>query len=216
MLEKIKRKQEELQEEVTTSYRIQDLVQETRFSGDELESHFQQFDRKGISVEISIVEGDIGDLTNSWIFRLTKANMESIYQDAWGWNDKAKLNELSEEDARFLIAMCDRQPIGFVHYRYEQQDGKFVIYIYDIQIEKKYQRKGLGNFMIDALWFVGLKRKVACIMTLVFKNNNAGLQFFKKAGFQPHPTSPENLFPEKENEYQHVILYRNVGRRNKA
>lgn len=212
----INQRREELHKEASNIFRIQGLIQQAQNCKDYLArlAHFQNFDRKECNAVIVSYQRCPEEFWE-WVIDLTQANMKSIYQKAWGWNEQAKQQELLEDGARYLIAIAGERPIGFVHFRFEQQDGEFVLYIFDIQIEDNFQRKGLGRYMIDALWFVGLEKKVSCLMTLVFKNNDSGLKFFKSIGFVPHKMSPEQLFPEKENEYQHVILYKHVGRKGK-
>ena len=39
----------------------------------------------------------------------------------------------------------ERQPAAFVHYRWEEEDARPVLYCYDIQLEPRVQRKGLGR-----------------------------------------------------------------------
>ncbi|KAK8870853.1 N-alpha-acetyltransferase 40 [Tritrichomonas musculus] len=216
MTDYINQRREELHKEAENIFRIQGLIQQAQNCKDYLArlSHFQSYDRKECNAVIVSYQRCPEEFWD-WIIDLTQLNMKPIYQKAWGWNEQAKQQELLEDGARYLIAISGDRPIGFVHFRFEQQDGDFVLYIFDIQIEESYQRKGLGRYMIDALWFVGLEKKVSCLMTLVFKNNDAGLKFFKSVGFVPHRMSPEQLFPEKENEYRHVILYRHVGRKGK-
>ena len=39
----------------------------------------------------------------------------------------------------------ERQPAAFVHYRWEEEEARPVLYCYDIQLEPRVQRKGLGR-----------------------------------------------------------------------
>ena len=39
----------------------------------------------------------------------------------------------------------ERQPAAFVHFRWEEEDARPVLYCYDIQLEPRVRRKGLGG-----------------------------------------------------------------------
>lgn len=39
----------------------------------------------------------------------------------------------------------DRRPAAYVHYRWEDEEGRPVLYCYEIQLEPRVQRKGLGG-----------------------------------------------------------------------
>ena len=63
---------------------------------------------------------------------------------------------------RYLIARdsASGDPLGFSHFRYDMDCDDEVLYVYEIQLEGKVRRKGLGRFMMqvrrrrvgDLLW----------------------------------------------------------------
>lgn len=46
--------------------------------------------------------------------------------------------------------------LGFAHFRYDMDFDDEVLYVYEIQLEEEFQRKGLGRFMMQVL--IGLKK----------------------------------------------------------
>jgi len=87
----------------------------------------------GAPFEVEIVHrhGGVGDgaattRERDWMLSLTKRNLMNLYIRArWGWSDGEKRTELTDPDARYLIAYRkgqeasgDNRPLGFVHYRF--------------------------------------------------------------------------------------------------
>jgi GNAT superfamily N-acetyltransferase len=50
----------------------------------------------------------------------------------------------------------DGKMLGFAHFRYDMDFDDEVLYVYEIQLEEEFQRKGLGRFMMQVL--IGLKK----------------------------------------------------------
>jgi ribosomal protein S18 acetylase RimI-like enzyme len=138
--------------------------------------------------------------------------MHEIYDQCWQWSESVKEFELKEPGSNYLIAVSD-EPIGFVHFRFEEQNKELVLYIYDIQIEPKVQHRGLGTFLENACEFIALEKKAPYVMVMLFKANEIGLRFFTHLGFKPHPLSPEILNPAKADVFKHVILAKRIGRK---
>ena len=49
-------------------------------------------------------------------------------QSSWGWNAKEKKEEMTEKEARFLIAFIDDKPVAFSHFRFDMDYGYEVTY----------------------------------------------------------------------------------------
>lgn len=60
-----------------------------------------------------------------------------------------------------------------------------------MQIEKDYQRKGLGKFMMTALERMAKMYEMEKIILTVLLNNSDGLTFFKSLGFGKDDSSPD-------------------------
>ncbi|DAZ99870.1 TPA: hypothetical protein N0F65_008613 [Lagenidium giganteum] len=134
--------------------------------------------------------------TKSTVFALFEANMKELYiQSSWGYDPAAKETELFEDDARYLIVRDttreDDAMVAFVHFRFVDDDGVQVLYIYDIQVADCMQRKGLGKFLVQVLQLVARKHGMKLVVLTVFKHNTSAMQFYReKLGFQIDETSP--------------------------
>ena len=62
--------------------------------------------------------------TMDWIFDLTKRNMETLYETSdWGWKDKEKREELTEDPAWYLLCKDHYgNNVAFVHFRFDMED----------------------------------------------------------------------------------------------
>jgi hypothetical protein len=71
--------------------------------------------------------------------------------------------------------------------------------------------------MVDACEFIAREKKASCVMALLFKANQIGVNFFENhLKFRPHVLSPEIINPEKAAEFKHKILFKSVQRRRSA
>ncbi|KAG8522582.1 N-alpha-acetyltransferase 40 [Galemys pyrenaicus] len=124
--------------------------------GDPLEAFpvFKKYDRNGlnVSIECKRVSG-LEPATVDWAFDLTKTNMQSMYeQSEWGWKDREKREEMTDDRAWYLIAWESSSiPVAFSHFRFDVECGDEVLYCYEVQLESKVRRKGLGKFLIQIL-----------------------------------------------------------------
>lgn len=58
-------------------------------------------------------------------------------------------------------------------------------------MEKEYQRKGLGRFLMNALEKIARHYQMEKLILTLLTNNEAGLTFFKGLGFGVDDTSPD-------------------------
>jgi len=93
------------------------------------------------------------------LLTLTRDNMRALYDGAgsaapsWTWDDTAKRVELSDVDARYVIArrVGDGELLGFVHFRFVMEEEPVLIdalYVYELQLAAAVQRKGLGKHLM--------------------------------------------------------------------
>ncbi|RCN37981.1 iron-sulfur cluster assembly accessory protein, partial [Ancylostoma caninum] len=89
----------------------------------------------------------------TWVFDLFKKNMYALYSmSQWGWDPESKKAELGATTARFIIAKNERgENIGYTHYRFDMDHNCPVLYCYEIQVEEKYQKKGVGTLLMQTL-----------------------------------------------------------------
>jgi ribosomal protein S18 acetylase RimI-like enzyme len=146
------------------------------------------------------------------ILQLFEFNMKEMYQSSdWGYDPIKKREELFEEEARYLIAtnpLNGNEIVGFIHFRFLEDDGIEVVYIYEIQIAPKVQRIGLGKFLMQIILLVASKHKMQLVVLTVFKSNKQALSFYQnKMGFEIDETSPSQC---DEPDASYEILSRSV------
>lgn len=110
--------------------------------------------------------------------------MEGFYGSDWPIQAKAKRKEMSAADAHYIFVRelrygkayetstirirmeeCN-QIAGFVHYRFTLEEEIPVLYVYEIQLESRYQGKGLGEFLMQLIELIA--SKVGSKMSLHF------------------------------------------------
>ncbi|XP_022330386.2 N-alpha-acetyltransferase 40-like [Crassostrea virginica] len=185
----------------------------------ELLSPFKKFERNGLQLRIECkkvtnMEKELID----WAFQLTKANMQTLYEDSdWGWKDKDKYTEMTEERAQYLIAfdVPTGKPMAFTHFRFDMELDDEVVYCYEIQLEEECRRKGLGKFLMQILELLAYKTEMTKVMLTTFKNNKVSQDFFKKTmKYEVDEISPED--PLFDDAYHYEILSKPTKPKPKA
>ncbi|EQC42844.1 hypothetical protein SDRG_00563 [Saprolegnia diclina VS20] len=117
------------------------------------------------------------------------ANMQSFYeQSSWGFDMAAKRAELFDPAARYLIA---GDVDAFVHFRFVEDDGAEIVYVYELQIGPVLQRRGLGKRLMQLLELIARRYQMKWIVLTVFKANASALQFYTKTmQYEVDATSP--------------------------
>uniref|UniRef100_A0A1I8IMC5 N-alpha-acetyltransferase 40 n=1 Tax=Macrostomum lignano TaxID=282301 RepID=A0A1I8IMC5_9PLAT len=136
-------------------------------------------------------------LPSACAFDLVRSNMRDMYRrSAWGWSDSAKRRELFHPKAYFLlllplpeeaagVADCGQQQIvGLANFRFDLEDGKPVLYLYEIQVAPDCRRRGIGQRLLACLRRVATGAGMSGVVATVFKFNGVSLEFFAAAGFE--------------------------------
>jgi hypothetical protein len=102
------------------------------------------------------------------------AATQKIFDDCgYGWVDEEKITELSGKEARFLIVRraADREPIGFVHFRFslqgdvvEAMEGGPALFVDDLQLTREAQRKGVGKLIMGLMELIARKQRMSFVM----------------------------------------------------
>ncbi|MBN3284028.1 NAA40 acetyltransferase, partial [Polyodon spathula] len=76
-------------------------------------------------------------------------------QSEWGWKDREKRDEMTDDRAWYLtVRDADSSPLAFSHFRFDVECGEEVLYCYEVQLESRVRRKGLGKFLIQILQLI--------------------------------------------------------------
>ncbi|KAG8564153.1 hypothetical protein GDO81_016353 [Engystomops pustulosus] len=157
-----KEKKQKRQEERAAMAAVCAKVQAANQLGDPLGAFpvFKKFDRNGLNLTIECCRvTDLDSKTIDWAFELTKTNMQMLYeQSEWGWKEREKREELTDERAWYLIARDELgMPVAFVHFRFDVECGDEVLYCYEVQLEVRVRRKGVGKFLVQILQLMANK-----------------------------------------------------------
>ncbi|CAN0316166.1 unnamed protein product [Lampetra planeri] len=155
---------------------------------------FQKYDRNGMNVQIECRRVvDLDSATLDWAFSLTKENMQALYeQSEWGWKEREKQEEMRDERAWYLLARDGAgAPLGFSHFRFDTDWGEEILYCYEIQLEGRARRRGLGKFLMQVLQLIANSTEMKKVVLTVFKHNEGAYRFFKHTlQYQLDETSP--------------------------
>uniref|UniRef100_A0AAX7TED9 N-alpha-acetyltransferase 40 n=1 Tax=Astatotilapia calliptera TaxID=8154 RepID=A0AAX7TED9_ASTCA len=89
---------------------------------------------------------------------------------------------MNDERAWYLLARdADSSPVAFSHFRFDIECGEEVLYCYEVQLESRVRRKGLGKFLIQILQLIANSTQMKKVMLTVFKQNKGAYQFFREA-----------------------------------
>jgi ribosomal protein S18 acetylase RimI-like enzyme len=128
------------------------------------------------------------------IIDLFESNMKTLYEqskDGYKRNEKEK--ELFSHQSRYLIILSANSIIAFAHFRFDVDYGNRVLYLYELQVNMKYQGQGLGKWMIEQLKIFCQKTQMTKIVLTVQKMNTKAIDFYmKKFLFQIDFTNPKD------------------------
>jgi ribosomal protein S18 acetylase RimI-like enzyme len=141
---------------------------------------------------------DLSDTRFKQCLDLFETNMGEQYRkSSWGLDMKAKEDELRHEKARYLLLTPDDESdelAGFMHFRYDYDDEESpaygVIYVFEIQIDESYQRRGLGKKVMDLVEALTLQSELEKVMLTVFKANESAMKFYLGLDYSIDESSP--------------------------
>jgi len=171
---------------------------------------FKVFSKNGVACNLSTRRvTDLDENEKKAVVDLLIRNMKALYEQSnWGWNEKNKRDEMLEDSAWYLLAKNEEGKIcGFSHFRYDMDYDDEVLYVYEIQIDEEFQRKGLGKFMMQVLEMLAFKADMRKIMLTVLKHNDSAVKFFKALlKFEIDETNPAEdvQWNEKYNDIEQI------------
>ncbi|KAJ6104489.1 hypothetical protein N7523_010809 [Penicillium sp. IBT 18751x] len=120
-----------------------------------------------------------------------------------GWSRTAKRKEMKLPDMKFLIV---RSPswgpdtdkpdssdavLGFLSFMVTYEDGKEVVYCYEIHLSENARGKGLGKLLMGKMEEVGRRIGLEKAMLTVFKSNEIAREFYQRNGYVVDEYSPQ-------------------------
>ncbi|GMF21949.1 unnamed protein product [Phytophthora lilii] len=180
---------------------------------------FSHYTRNGANVCIRGARSrDLSAATRESVVALFESNMKALYQASdWGYDPAAKRTELFEDEARYLLVYDESEAsspdatsalVGFAHFRFVEDDGALVLYLYEVQLAPSAQRHGLGKFLMQLLLLVARKHGMELMVLTVFKSNTGAMRFYReRLGFEIDETSPSAC---GDNSQDYEILSKSV------
>ena len=162
---------------------------------------FRKFNKNGIEADVLTFKNTPQEFLE-WMFDLTKANMEEMYQQTWGWSDSKKRKELTDPQAHFIVVVTPDGPAGFLHFRFLIDSDLPLLYVYEIQVDPKFQSKGIGKQMMLTAEFIAMKNHLEAVMLTVFDINAGARRFYEKMRYITHSSTPS---PGSAEAYYHVL-----------
>eukprot|EP00803_Ostreobium_quekettii_P004259 evm.model.scf_468.12 EVM.evm.TU.scf_468.12 scf_468:71324-72010(+) len=167
---------------------------------------FQIYERRGLDLKLMHYPSDTLPLSlMAWCVKLCEENMRALYEPVWGWNKDKKSKQLMHPDSRFIVASRrsePNEPLAYTNYRYEEEGGCPVLYVYELQVEKSVQRLGVGKFVMQLMELMARRNKMDAIMLTVLNQNTAGAQLYQKLGYVVDESSPSIACPWEECGYE--------------
>lgn len=193
-----------LQSEVEKANSVPDLLARLQ--------QFQKWQCGDQDIDVASFKACPSEYTD-WMFNLLVQNMRDVWDQSYPWDEVEKRAALFDRDSNYIIAFADSDPIGFLHFKFEQQEGRFVIFIHDSQVEKQYQDSGLKQRLVRTAEWIGLELGVHALMTMVYKADKDALEFFRQCKFIEHDSSPDKLAEQFKEQHRHDILVKPLRRR---
>jgi len=180
---------------------------------------------EGVPVSLCVFSAsDIAEWDRTFCMDLLRSNMKDIYGDEW--DEKEKEEEFLEEDARIVLvhqyqevpvnddgagpAKCRGTPtrrscgkgscVGFAHFRFVEEHGAIVLYVYELQLTEAARGRGIGKLVMGTLKSVALSSGMGGVMLTCFKHNVPAMRFYKALGYTIDAISPSNCDAEYEEE----------------
>lgn len=90
--------------------------------------------------------------------------------------------------------------------RFVVEEGAAVLYVYELQIDEKGQRKGLGKYLMMLCEALAKKAGVSGVMLTVQKANEGAVRFYTGAKYGVSIISPSRCDPWAADEYDYDIM----------
>lgn len=141
-------------------------------------------------------------------FQLIEHTSAEAYQSSSiGWAPVAKKKEMRLPDMRYIVvrgrevssttARDDADGgetkgpfVGFLSFMVTYEDGKEVIYCYEVHIQPKAQRQGLGRWLLLAFEDIGRRVGLEQAMLTCFCSNAAATRCYNALGYVVDESSP--------------------------
>ncbi|MCJ1412204.1 hypothetical protein MMC19_006297 [Ptychographa xylographoides] len=124
---------------------------------------------------------------------IASTSASSYAASSLGWHPRSKRKEMQLPDLRYLLVQPNPPlPLqGFLSFMVTYEDGKEVIYVYEVHLAESLRGGGLGKQLMGIVEEVGRKVGVEKAMLTVFVANEGARKFYGALGYGIDEYSPE-------------------------
>ncbi|THH06809.1 hypothetical protein EW145_g3831 [Phellinidium pouzarii] len=144
---------------------------------------------------------ELSQALRSQIWAIFERNMKTIYEttNVFEWNPPEKQEEAFHDLSRFILVTPavetdsseGQDLLAYIIFRFEREDKRNVVYVYELQTKESARRLGLGTALITNIVSVGRNLGMTSVMLTHFKVNNEADPFYESLGFKVDRTSPD-------------------------
>ncbi|KAJ9263932.1 hypothetical protein DTO212C5_7350 [Paecilomyces variotii] len=151
-------------------------------------------------------------------FNLVELTSSNDYENSSiGWSPSKKRKEMKLPDMRYMVLKKQEKQerrmkseveesvkgnggalhegrdmaLGFLSFMVTYEDGKEVVYCYEIHLAPAMQGKGIGKRMMDLYEEIGRRVGLEKAMLTVFKANAVARKFYERLGYEVDEFSPQ-------------------------
>lgn len=108
--------------------------------------------------------------------------LHALYNEASddGWDSHAKRVELTHEHQRVLVASDDDGRVAFLSFRFDIEFGSPVLYVYELFVERRARRRGLGVALMRAAEDIAAALNIPALMLTAFVANGAAMRLYRE------------------------------------
>jgi N-alpha-acetyltransferase 40 len=145
-----------------------------------------------------------------------------------GWSRSKKLREMRHPALKYLLLLLPLPPPpptplerdaaskvveGFLSFMITEEDGREVIYCYELHLQPRLRGKGVGKRMMELMEMIGARVGVEKAMLTVFRSNERAIRAYRKWVYEIDEFSPEprTLRDDTVKEASYVILSKKRG-----
>lgn len=125
--------------------------------------------------------GQLESKDMEWMVNSVESNLKKMYeQSRMKWNRREKVNEMKHKDQRIIIAEDEgvQEQTAFLTFRWDLEEGRAVMYVYELFVNEKGRGKGIGQAMMRLAEMICRAHKVPEIMLTVFSYNSAAMKLY--------------------------------------
>ncbi|OJJ71247.1 hypothetical protein ASPBRDRAFT_30973 [Aspergillus brasiliensis CBS 101740] len=131
---------------------------------------------------------------------IEETSSEAYRNSSTGWSPARKKREMKLPDMKYLVVRREvvssrdggeaDAVVGFMSFMITYEDGKEVVYLYEIHLSSGVQRQGLGKRLLLILMEIGRRVGMEKAMLTVFTSNGVAQRLYEAIGFGTDEYSP--------------------------